>query len=431
MIPRCSAIPIVAAGLALAACAEPLPAPPRASAAPSFSADKADRNTIVVNPEANGNGTARTIQEGIDRVAAGGTVKIRPGTYDETLVIAKGLTLEPIGEGSGSAVLQPSGRPQAAIEVTATEPVVIRDLTVRHGGAEGVRGRGAVDLTLDGVSITAVSPPLGPGNLVSVTNDARVTDGRRARFVMRNSKVDGAVTRAMTEPSPPSFPQNFGVRVIGDVTASVVGNEVRRTGGACIFVQLRVDLGGETNADVENNDLDECYPIGRAGAILIGSAGGPVRVGTPFSAVGVVNVVGNTIRNTTRSCFTGTGISFESLEGRIERNTIVDVVQLCALSQPQARNLPAGIWIGSRPPVRNLPPAAATVRYNDIVGNAQAGLRIGSNQTTPTDARCNWWGSADGPPAFGANRILVESGGAAPVVAPHARKPIAATGETC
>ena len=44
-----------------------------------------DRATVVVNPNANGQGTARTIQEGIDMVAEGGKVLVRPGTYQATI----------------------------------------------------------------------------------------------------------------------------------------------------------------------------------------------------------------------------------------------------------------------------------------------------------------------------------------------------------
>jgi hypothetical protein len=41
------------------------------------------------------------------------------------------------------------------------------------------------------------------------------------------------------------------------------------------------------------------------------------------------------------------------------------------------------------------------VRHNDIVGNAQAGLRVAATQTSPVDATCNWWGSATGPSGEG------------------------------
>src|SRR5438445_6242489 len=56
-----------------------------------------------------GNGTATTIQEGIDMVDRGGKVLVLPGTYDEAIVIDKGLTLEGLGGESGPVVVSPSG----------------------------------------------------------------------------------------------------------------------------------------------------------------------------------------------------------------------------------------------------------------------------------------------------------------------------------
>ena len=50
-------------------------------------------------------------------------------------------------------------------------------------------------------------------------------------------------------------------------------NVLRRTGGACIFVVVRNDLGGEVNAQILDNDLDECHPLGRAGAIFVAPSG--------------------------------------------------------------------------------------------------------------------------------------------------------------
>ena len=49
----------------------------------------ADRPSVLVDPHVQGNGTATTIQGGIDMVGPGGKVMVLPGTYEETLVIDK------------------------------------------------------------------------------------------------------------------------------------------------------------------------------------------------------------------------------------------------------------------------------------------------------------------------------------------------------
>src|SRR5437870_2919834 len=331
--------------LTLAACGEP--ADPAHIGAPSFAAGGVGRPAVLVNPNANDNGTAKTIQEGI------------------------------------------------------------------------------VDVTAERVQVLAVNPPLGASSLVAVFNDARTTGGR-ARLTVRRSFLDGTVPPA-NSPTPP-FPQVFGIRVQGDVDALLEENVIRRTGGACISVAMRSDFGGETNADILENDLDDCYPLLRAGSVIVQAAGVPTA---PVTATGVVNIIGDTIRNTSASCLPTNAITQSFAPGRIEHNRILGVVQPCAISIP-TRN-PGAIWIGSLIP--GVPPASPLVRFNDIEGNAHAGLRVAPNITTPLDARCNWWGSAGGP-SVGTDPpgsdIVVEPGAATPESTPWAPAPIAETDEiTC
>src|SRR3989442_10383955 len=57
----------------------------------------AQRPAVLVNPHVQGNGTAKTIQEGIGMVDPGGKVMVLPGTYNEAIVIDNGLTPEAAG----------------------------------------------------------------------------------------------------------------------------------------------------------------------------------------------------------------------------------------------------------------------------------------------------------------------------------------------
>jgi hypothetical protein len=413
------------------ACGEPAAGPDRALA-PSFAAGGIGRPSVLVNPNADDNGSAKTIQEGIDMVAEGGTVMVLPGTYNEALVINKALTLEGIGGESGPAIVAPPPGTSDAIQVTTTDPVVIRRLSVRAGTTQGIHGIGAVDLTVEQVAVTAVNPPLGIGVLIRLLNDPNPS-GERARLVVRESFVDGTIT---SQPAP--FPQVFGIQVRGDADALLEGNVIRRAGGACIFVTVRDDLGGVQNVDIVGNDLDECHPLGQVAAIIVGPRAGFVPTAErPLTATGVVNIIGNTLRNSSQSCLTTSAISYEVYTGRIERNRIMSVVQGCAAGT--VRNLQSAVWLGRRQhPL--FPPVTPTVRFNDIVGNAFAGLRIGANQTAVIDASCNYWGSADGPSGVGpgsGDAVVVEPsspttgpGGAAPLFMPFAASPIAGTGAT-
>ncbi len=406
--------------LTLVACGKP--SDPAAIVAPNFAAGGLGRPAVLVNPNSNDNGTPKTIQGGIDRVAEGGKVMVVPGTYPEAVVIDKGLTLEAVGGESGPVIVAPPGTPLTAVLVATSRAVTIRDVTVRFTGANGIRGDGAVDIAVERVRVLAVNPPLGPSFLVAVLNNGPATG--RSRLVVRQSFLDGAVPPA-NSPIPP-FPQVFGIRVQGDVDALLEGNVIRRTGGACISVFMRSDFGGITNADIVRNDLDECFPLLRAGSLIVQPQVVPTA---PVTATGVVNIIGNTIRNTSGSCLVTTAVTQVFAPGRIEHNRILGVVPPCAT--PTATRNPTAMWIGSLDP--RVPAVNPVVQFNDIEGNAHAGLRVAPSIGTPLDATCNWWGSAGGP-SVGADPpgsdIVVEAGAATPTVTPWATAPIAETEAT-
>ena len=394
---------------------------PDALPLPSPAEGREGRPAVLVNPRVQGHATAKTIQEGIAMVDSGGKVMVLPGTYEEALVIDKGLTLEAIGGESGPVIIAPPGTLTTAIQVATSDPVTIRDVTVQFTGVNGIRGDGVVDITVEQVRVLAVAPPLGPSFLVAVTNNAATTGGR-ARLAVRESFLDGTV-----RPESSSFPQVFGIRVQGDVDAlPLEGNVIRRTGGACIAVFMRNDFGGETNAEILDNDLDECYPLLRAGSLIVIGVGTPPG---PVTATGVVNIVGNTIRNTFESCLPTVAIRQSFAQGHIERNRILGVVQPCATPAPGTN--PGAIAIGSLLP--NLPAVSPIVRFNDIEGNAHAGLRVAPNITTQLNASCNWWGSPDGPSGAGpgsGDAIVVDALAPTPMFMPWATAPIAETDAT-
>ncbi len=373
-------------------------------AGPSLAA--AERPAVLVNPYVQGNGT---------------------GTYNEAIVIDKGLTLEAVGGATEPVIIAPPAPPAGptvAIQVATPEPVTIRDATLQFTGANGgIRGDGVVDVTVERVRMTAVNPLLGAGFLVAVSNN-NSPPPLRARLTVSESFLDGTVPPA-NSPTP-AFPQVLGIRVQGDVDARLEGNVIRRTGGACIVVFMRNDFAGQTNADILDNDLDECYPAARLGSLIVQAQFAPPENAT---ATGVVNIIGNTIRNTFQSCLPTTAIVHGFGTGRVERNRVLGVVQPCAIDLPTRTR--GAIWIGSL--LATAAPTSSVVRFNDIEGNAYAGLRVGPNITTPLDARCNWWGSASGPSGAGpgtGDAVVLEPGAATPDFTPWAVAPIAETDET-
>ena len=289
-----------------------------------------------------------TIQAGVDLVDPGGRVLVNPGTYVDTVVIDKGLTLEAIGD--GPVIVAPDPGAGSAIRVTATDPVVIRGLTIDCCVAgSAIRGQGLVNLTIEEAIVLRAS--IG----AEVSNTAASTGGR-ARLVVRNSTFDGG--------SPPTM--LVSVFAFSDVDALIEGNVVRRTTFSCIQPQ------GTANANIIGNDVDECGPNGGIRAPMTGPAP-------------VVNIIRNTVRNSSAST-SQFGIQLSNGNGFIERNTVVNYVQ------PSAPVGAAGIEVANSD--------TAVVRFNEISGNAQAGLRVSGTPGAIT-ATCNWWGSADGPSGVG------------------------------
>jgi hypothetical protein len=405
-------------------CVQAGPSPDRI-AAPSFAAEGVGRPSVLVNPKADDNGTAKTVQEGIDLVANGGTVLVVPGTYEERIIIDKGLTLQGLADGSGAAVIrhsQETSAPatQAVILIETPNPVAIRDVTVHHDNIRGLNALRDVDLTIERTSFEGVSTNIPVvGNGVSVVYGAG-TSGKRARAVIRDSRfVMGGI----------------GVAIGGDVDALIEHNEIRSSGTrvACLNVSptgqggtMLPSPGIETNVDIVNNVIEDCgvNQAGRFNSVVIN--------GTPGAATtGTVNVIGNAFRNTSPTECPASAIAYAHYVGVIEHNTIIDVVKEHCAATNAPGNFPGAIFVGSRIP--GIRAADVAVRFNDIAGNDHAGLRIGANQPDPIVATCNWWGSASGPSGIGTgdgDAVVVEAGAAAPVFIPFATSPIARTAET-
>ena len=332
-------------------------------------------HVVLVHPLARGKWTATTIQAGIDMVAPGGWVFVFPATYAEVLNVTKGVSIDGIGGNIWPVIVAPPGQPASVIEIATTDPVTLRGLTVHVPGPNGIRGLGEVDLTVERSTVLAVNPPtpIGQGNtLIAVGNNS--LDGSRARMVVRHSSLDGAI------PNPP-FTQSFGLVMQGDVDAVFERNVIRRVGGACILVLTHTDLSGETNADILDNDLDECHPV-RPRCL------DPRRPDRRESPVPDAAAHGHRDRQHHRQHDPQQQRRMPQQRDCVRRCTrdesngtgSLDVVKPCATPSP--RNLPSAIWIGRLTPVFPFPPVDPTVRFNDITGNA---LRRSSGRAEPDD----------------------------------------------
>jgi hypothetical protein len=275
--------------------------------------------------------------------------------------------------------------------------------------------------------ISDISPVVGNG--VSVTNNVSQSE-ERARVVVRDSRFSvGGV----------------GISLGGDVDALVERNTVQHvmSRSLCLLVSptgqganATVPAGVETNVEIRNNLFENCgtdavrFPGRGFNAIAVQGAVGALTGGT-------IDIIGNTFRTTPAvagapDACPASAILSEFYTGTIERNSITGVVKPCTPEPIGPRNQAGAIYVGSR--VAGIRPADVSVRFNDFGQNAFAGLRIGSNQTTPIDATCNWWGDASGPSGAaqpgGGDAAIVEAGAALPRTAPFAPAPIAAAADS-
>ena len=404
--------------LALVACESSID--PTQVAAPRVAIAEDSRHTIVVNPDANGNGVATTIQQGIDMATDGGMVLVKAGTYVERIVIDKGLTIAPIALDEGPVIIaqsQPTAAPaaQAVILISTPNPVVLRDFTVHHDNIRGVNVLRDADMLIERMAFegAATGTPI-VGNGVSAHYGAG-SSGKRARVVVLDSRFSVG---------------GLGVSFGGDVDGVIQRNEFRQLPNRlpCVVVSP-VGQGGTmlsapgTRTDVEiiDNLFEDCGSNvgGRFNMVVINGTAGATTAGT-------INIVGNTLRHTTPTACAASGILYAHYSGVIEYNTLVGVTQPCSPAVA-ANNERGAIYVGQLNP--GIRAANVAVRFNDFIDNAYAALRIGPNQPTPIDATCNWWGSSSGPSsvgtAEGTNAIVVQPGGAVPRFAPHASTPVA------
>ncbi|MEQ8676683.1 MAG: hypothetical protein RLP44_19475 [Aggregatilineales bacterium] len=118
-----------------------------------------------------------TIQEGIDRVAAGGTVHVAAGNYPESLDIDKALTLD--GAGQSDVTIDASSFNDYSIEVSASD-VILQGFTLTGNPA----GSAAYGIKIAGPSPTRISN-------ITVQN-VTVNNSRRTGVDLNG--VDGALT---------------------------------------------------------------------------------------------------------------------------------------------------------------------------------------------------------------------------------------------
>ena len=149
-----------------------------------------------------------TIQAAVDAAPAGATIKVRPGTYTEEIVITKDLHVE--GAGVGATILQsPATLTPFAAFLSDEFPEVPLGAVVRVANGAKVR--------MFGFTVTGPVPCAVHAQGIVVVEGARLT------------LAEAHITPMLPEPEPSTCNASSGIR-IGFPTAFRVGSQLGSTG---------------------------------------------------------------------------------------------------------------------------------------------------------------------------------------------------------
>ncbi len=237
----------------------------------SNSADPAATPRVVtVNP--NGTGDFLTIQDALDGTFAGSTILLEAGTYDERLVVAKGITLRGTGPATLVRVLgapiafrdESTGSSSAVITVTAVG-ASIENLAV-SGPQDGIQLLGAratavLDVVASGNGDDGVDVIGGDGIFLRGTFDDNGDQGVQLRAGATDVEIAGSAVnrnadrgvriqntlRAVVRSCAVLSNGSDGVHVITAAGTSVLGSRLSLNQGYGLHVTGTLDLVNSGN----------------------------------------------------------------------------------------------------------------------------------------------------------------------------------------
>jgi len=358
------------------------------------------------------------IQEGIDAVAEGGTVKVYEGTYTEQLIINKSLILT--GDPKPK-IVAPDVRSKFTIPETGAtfDPIVF--------GYGSLTGSEAISVTIEGFEIDG-------GNKAA-------SGYRYVAVLLRNVKPGIIVNNTIHSLYPPSGkgsgPETFGILVYGNSEATISYNEIRGFSRGGIGVTGDAGPSADPSADVEQNIVlgngletetgwwaENGIQVGYGAAALIqGNEVYNCTVNNPnWAATGILvvdteeGVIINS--NHVEGCDTGIGaVDFPSTYGspwdyHILSNVIITGNYLISNTwqidiSNDARNITVtyndiinatedGIDVWSY--FGDVYPTNVEIHYNNITGSGSYGIWASEElEAAPVNATFNWWGDSTGP----------------------------------
>lgn len=382
--------------------------------------------------EATGPFEFSSIQDAIDAAEAGDIIKVAPGTYQEQVVINKGLTLQ--GAGSDGTVIKAPGSPTAFTFPESTvswEPVVFA-----FGGTQSmnaISGDGTITVTISGFTVDG--------------ND-RAPTGRSAGILLRNA--EGTISDNTVKNMSIDGKETFGIVAYGDSDVTITGNNVSEYARCGIGVNGDNGTQADPHAVITGNIVTGPgmsatvtwapngiqIGWGATGTISGNTVRGNGWPGEDWTGSGIivyasegVEVDANTVEDNETGIAVGGassntlihdntvagnkyGISIQDyvvdtiIKNNIVTNSTYDGIDICNFYGPPPTgtviesntitgnntaddDTSGGIWIDD-----DVNGAEVSVHFNNIVGNNKYGII--NESTNEIDATNNWWGTEDG-----------------------------------
>ncbi len=189
--------------------------------------------TLTVCP--GGSCTYSSIQSALNAAVAGDTISVRNGTYNENLVISKGVTLT--GQSRSGVIINVPVAGSYGISVTANN-VILENFTLQNGPTYGIKVSGASNITVRNIS---------------VQNTGR-------------SGIDfnGVNTGLIFDVISSGTPYGVGIALTdsNDVTVRNVTTSGNAWGGLAIYTYGRYYTGGSDGVKIiGSNNFGEAVPV--------------------------------------------------------------------------------------------------------------------------------------------------------------------------
>ncbi|MEX2159979.1 MAG: flexitail domain-containing putative surface protein [Dehalococcoidia bacterium] len=387
----------------------------------------------------------KTVQGGVNAVAAGGTVHVAAGTYPEQVVVTTdGVTIDGAGATTSIKPTSVSANTTSLSSGNPLAPIVLVDdatgVSIKHVKVDGVSAAfGACSPGYLGVFFRNASGAIDASRVTNVFHPTAA--GCQAVIgVLVQSGGAGSADVDITGSTIDNYGKNGITCNEAATTCDVSGNTITGRGpvGAGDAAQNGVQLGFGAGGSVVNNNIsghDYTPDTAAATGILVFSADAGVQIdgnnvhdnmeGIFVQSTSGIDVTGNTVTSTRDTGIFGFDITAGTLDDNdVTGNTVGvwladssnNTVSASTISGNEHGIIIDGNSIGAFITGNNIltntgsssgvhveafggfSPSNIEVHGNNIVGNGgSGGYGVFNSTTNVVNATNNWWGACDGP----------------------------------